>query len=274
MASAFQHYLRTGRSVAPAIETKFNPWHDPEDGRFTFAGQGRYFSGLATRQQNSPSRGFRGGGGSFGGGGAGGSWAIKKPIARDRGGSDNGGGAAGNWSNAPLSNAPSSSARPTSEGPSRSQGQMPVRRPAEPRLSVRRNGYEFSIDAHARTRQVTGEIRLQSQPRSRSAQANAGKPDRRGTDDGGHYIAARFNGPRDWFNHFAQRRKLQPRCLSSDGSGLGKGGRIRQARVRRYRSVLPGHLNATVQAEGNLNCGRQARDPELPERKSGTVDVE
>jgi hypothetical protein len=36
------------------------------------------------------------------------------------------------------------------------------------------------------------------------AQANAGKPDRRSTDDGGHYIAARFKGPREWFNHFAQ----------------------------------------------------------------------
>ena len=47
-------------------------------------------------------------------------------------------------------------------------------------------------------------IRLRAQPRSRSAQANAGKPDRRASDDGGHYIAGRFNGPREWFNHFAQ----------------------------------------------------------------------
>jgi hypothetical protein len=30
--------------VRAPFETKFNPWHDPEDGRFTFAGQGRYFS--------------------------------------------------------------------------------------------------------------------------------------------------------------------------------------------------------------------------------------
>jgi hypothetical protein len=37
-----------------------------------------------------------------------------------------------------------------------------------------------------------------------SAQTNAGKPDRRITDDGGHFIAARFGGPREWFNHFAQ----------------------------------------------------------------------
>lgn len=40
--------------------------------------------------------------------------------------------------------------------------------------------------------------------RSRNNQAQAGKPDRLGTDDGGHFIAARFNGPGDRFNHFAQ----------------------------------------------------------------------
>ena len=40
--------------------------------------------------------------------------------------------------------------------------------------------------------------------RSRTNQARAGKPDRRASDDGGHFIAARFNGPRDSFNHFAQ----------------------------------------------------------------------
>ena len=37
--SPFEYYLRTGRRIVPAaeLETKFNPWHDPEDGRFTFA---------------------------------------------------------------------------------------------------------------------------------------------------------------------------------------------------------------------------------------------
>lgn len=40
----FSLYLRAGRRVAAAkIEVKFNPWHDEENGRFTFAGQGRYF---------------------------------------------------------------------------------------------------------------------------------------------------------------------------------------------------------------------------------------
>ena len=44
----------------------------------------------------------------------------------------------------------------------------------------------------------------ETQTRSRSARAAAGGDDRLFTDDGGHYIARRFNGPTDAFNHFAQ----------------------------------------------------------------------
>jgi hypothetical protein len=43
---AFSLWLRTGRRVPDPhghqIECKFNPWHDPRGGRFTFAGAGRY----------------------------------------------------------------------------------------------------------------------------------------------------------------------------------------------------------------------------------------
>lgn len=42
--TAFSIWLRTGRRVKDVpIEVKFNPWHDREDGRFTFVGQGNYF---------------------------------------------------------------------------------------------------------------------------------------------------------------------------------------------------------------------------------------
>ncbi|MBB5710436.1 hypothetical protein FHT02_001667 [Sphingomonas xinjiangensis] len=40
-ASAFSTWLRTGELPprhSDGIEFKFNPWHDPADGRFTFAG--------------------------------------------------------------------------------------------------------------------------------------------------------------------------------------------------------------------------------------------
>jgi len=44
---AFLVWLRTGRwpTVPPSgdVEVKFNPWHDPADGRVTFAGSGRAY---------------------------------------------------------------------------------------------------------------------------------------------------------------------------------------------------------------------------------------
>lgn len=44
---AFSIWLRTGRLPASRkndlIERKFNPWHDPSDGRFTFAWTGHYY---------------------------------------------------------------------------------------------------------------------------------------------------------------------------------------------------------------------------------------
>ena len=45
-AHAFEHYLRTGRRIElqprrAAIERKFNPYHDPDNGQFTFAPGGR-----------------------------------------------------------------------------------------------------------------------------------------------------------------------------------------------------------------------------------------
>ncbi len=43
---AFGYWLRTGRLPtvrhADGVERKFNPWHDPDDGRFTFVGSGRH----------------------------------------------------------------------------------------------------------------------------------------------------------------------------------------------------------------------------------------
>lgn len=78
-------------------------------------------------------------------------------------------------------------------------------RPAEKLRSVERNGYRYDLDAANRTRHVSGEIAtLTVSKRSRATQKRAGGDDRRSTDDGGHYIASRFNGPTEAFNHFAQ----------------------------------------------------------------------
>lgn len=70
---------------------------------------------------------------------------------------------------------------------------------------VTKNGYTFRLDRANRTTRTSGELNLeQTAPRSTHNQREAGRPDRRADDDGGHFIASRFNGPSDKFNHFAR----------------------------------------------------------------------
>ena len=187
---AFSIWLRTGRwpraQLADGVELKFNPWHDPENGRFTFAGSGRDFC----RQDGGAPRTSREG---FGGAGATGSWErTKRAEQRLRRSS--------------LPDVPRPHSRltgaspPVSGAPARTQPAS-----AEKFKRIVRNGYEYHIDSRERTRRVSGTLTLNTaQPRSRTAQARAGGPERRASDDGGHYIARRFNGPTDAFNHFAQ----------------------------------------------------------------------
>jgi hypothetical protein len=64
--------------------------------------------------------------------------------------------------------------------------------------------------------------------RSRTAQSRAGGTERRSGDDGGHYVAARFNGPSDAFNHFAQDAKINRgryRLLEDEWAREKRGGR-------------------------------------------------
>ena len=172
---AFPIWLRTGRlsshPTGDGIECKFNPWHDPENGRFTFAGAGRY----------------HGGGGSFGGGGAGGTWQRSQPK-RVR------------------ANQKRSSAAivPTGQ-PTGSSSARPAAASEASFREVLRNGYTYQIDLRERTRRVSGALTVADVPiRSRTSQRQAGGVERRASDEGGHYIAARFDGPTEAFNHFAQ----------------------------------------------------------------------
>lgn len=56
--SGFSHWLRTVRlqtAISPeGIELKFNPWHDPEDGRFTFVGAGSHYGSSAADPADEP----------------------------------------------------------------------------------------------------------------------------------------------------------------------------------------------------------------------------
>jgi hypothetical protein len=59
--SAFSTWLRTGRlpsvGMSDGVEHKFNPWHDPADGRFTFAGTGQHYgTGGAGSARRVPGR--------------------------------------------------------------------------------------------------------------------------------------------------------------------------------------------------------------------------
>ncbi|WP_304991273.1 DNA/RNA non-specific endonuclease [Burkholderia plantarii] len=68
-----------------------------------------------------------------------------------------------------------------------------------------KNGYIYELDSSGRATNIKGTLELNpSQGRDAKAQLEAGGADRLGTDEGGHYIGRRFNGPMDDFNHFAQ----------------------------------------------------------------------
>lgn len=172
---AFPIWLRTGRLPSylkdDGIECKFNPWHDPENGRFTFAGTGRY----------------HGGGGGFGGGGATGTWQRSQPKR------------------VPANQKRSSATIVLAGQPTRNSSARLAAASEAPFRAVIRNGYTYQIDSRDRTRRVSGALTVADVPiRSRTSQRQAGGVERRASDEGGHYIAARFNGPTEAFNHFAQ----------------------------------------------------------------------
>lgn len=55
-ADATSVSLRTGRPRlldSRELEVKFNPWHDPKDGRFTFSGAGLYYGPGAAKRVDS-----------------------------------------------------------------------------------------------------------------------------------------------------------------------------------------------------------------------------
>lgn len=235
--AAFGCWIRSGRRGAAAIETKFNPWHDPEDGRFTFAGSGRNYGG---RTGGVSDDGGGGGGGDFGGGGASGSWGsgpstIGREHGRDgaappRGANDRTRRDGASSGRTAPRHAPSST-RPGILGREAWAGGRTV----EKWRLISKNGYDFRIDAKDRTREVSGTLTMNPlQARSRQAQANAGGAERRSTDHGGHYIARRFNGPTEAFNHFAQDARFNTGAYRALEDRWAKSPR----RGRRFSSTL------------------------------------
>jgi hypothetical protein len=191
-----------------------------------FSGAGASSSWRASPQTGRPGKPVARGG--FRGAGATGTWSQSSPSRGQGsgfsggGGSIGGAGATGSWSE-PASRTSSS----PSGGRSGSQTGVAPRSQSEQRYRFVRNGYEYQVDTGGRMREASGTLASDTEVRSRKAQREAGGPDRRKDDDGGHYIAARFNGPTDAFNHFAQNanfnrgnyRKLEDQWAQAQRAG-------------------------------------------------------
>lgn len=73
-----------------------------------------------------------------------------------------------------------------------------------PEDTIEENGYSYSLDESGRVSEVEGDLILETGERDIQAQRDAGGEFRRETDDGGHFIGNRFNGPGEDINLFAQ----------------------------------------------------------------------
>lgn len=302
---AFTRWLRTGRlpsvNDAHGVELKFNPWHDPNDGRFTSAGAGHNFGqgdggesgrrGARTQQEHGreptapqsrrvsdattrvgvnpaqsppslqsdgkskiPSRGRWGGGGFTGGGG----------------GSFGGGGANSTepWPGQSSTTRGASDSATTNGGAISAKNVRPSAAGAERFRTETRNGYIYEADADGRTRLAFGDLTVAGkQVRSRSSQTQAGGADRRSTDDGGHYIAARFNGPAAAINHFAQDENFNRgayRVLENDWARAKRAGKkvtVKIVPVYNGASTRPSSLNVWFTVDGKLGSQKFPNEP-------------
>jgi hypothetical protein len=72
-----------------------------------------------------------------------------------------------------------------------------------------KNGYKYTLDAEGRVTRIQGKLTSNpAQKRNTKAQLAAGGDARLATDEGGHFIGRRFDGPTEDLNHFAQNMNL------------------------------------------------------------------
>lgn len=259
--SSFELWLRTGHrsypDIAKPLECKFNPWHDPDDGRFTFAGSGRHYGGSAGSDSQRAARSARRKAGplrvdvpglppdrsarGFGGGGGAGSWPPHSRTTQRQPGLP------GPSPSRPAVARQNSVQRELSGLEGQARGTLPFKRAAK---TVIRHGYRFDIDHLGRTWKVEGTITEDPlQRRSKQSQLQAGRKYRLRTDDGGHFIARRFKGPMEAFNHFAQdaefNRKTYARMENQWASARRKGVKVTVKIVPVYKgqSRRPASLN-------------------------------
>lgn len=273
---AFSQWLRTGRLPNwlkfGNAEFKFNPWHDPDNGRFTFAGTGRYFDrvadGTGAQLAKRPpwflgSKRPSGGGGAtedFSNGDASGNRIRRAPKPQPQPSPHKAGQSERNPANAPDFRASLSRA-------------IRSRTFALNWRRVRANGYDFWVDGNGDGKMIEGVLTTNhTQPRSRTAQRQAGGSDRRDDDDGGHYVARRFNGPTDAFNHFAQNSNFNRgryRALEDElarAERAGKKVELLILPVFEGSSRRPIEINVWFWFDGKR---RSAKFPNEPKEKTG-----
>jgi hypothetical protein len=317
--TAFETYLRTGRrSLQGMVERKFNPWHDPEDGRFTFKNQGRYFPGEESSgrrprvevRRAAPSQQ------------AGDAFAQETDAARSQREDDprnprnhaiyvvrNGDNLtriAGMRKGLAVADLARLNGIPVDrplridqrlkiphqryldEGREAKNkflalayymrthgGRLPPNPANPPSLESQildhnwrqeiRGSYNYHIDVGSRFRLVFGMVTLAETPkRSRKSQREV--PERRPRDDGGHYIAPRFNGPTDWFNHFAQDLHVNRgayRVMEDGWYRAVAGGKkvfINIKPIYPGASRRPSHIEVTWEIDGNRFSQRFANE--------------
>ncbi len=128
-----------------------------------------------------------------------------------------------------------------------------------------RGSYNFYIDAGSRFREVFGVLTLTAKPkRSRKSQREV--PERGPRDDGGHYVAPRFNGPTDWFNHFAQDLHVNRgayRVMEDGWYKAAAGGKkvfINIKPIYPGASRRPSHVEVTWEIDGRRFSNRFANE--------------
>ena len=139
---------------------------------------------------------------------------------------------------------------------------VPIGIPSKPGwVSVQHKGLTYSLDSAGRTQDIAGQLDQSASGRSKRLQADAGKPDRHPSDDGGHFIAPRFGGPKEAYNHFAQDANFNRgayRVMEDIWAKAGREGRD----VRVHIDVSypgPGRRPDRLRVEWTIDGKRDAR---------------
>ena len=281
--SSFENYLRTGRRTVRhgAIEYKFNPYHDPRNGQFTFAPGGKLANDDDPFDPTNPFDASHPNNHSI--------YVVRRGdslsrVANRRKGlsvtdlaalnsiSRTSGLLIGqklklpNQSYLEAGRSARNNFLALASYRDANSGKLPPNVAKAPSIeqqvsstlrTEQRNGYTFWLDGLLRTKNAEGALQRKTERRSKPAQRNAGGADRLKTDDGGHYIALRFNGPRDAFNHFAQNANFNRgvyRVLEDKWDKLVRAGkRVRVRIVPEYAgtSLRPSKITVSYLVDGD-----------------------